>query len=168
MSEHRVALVRTQSELEAAFDIRERVFVDEQGVAPDVEYDGKDTTAVHALGVVEGSPAGTARCRRIDASTGKIERVAVRPAYRRRGLGRALMQTMEGALATAGCEEIVLHAQRAVVSFYRELGYHRVGDSFEEAGIPHVGMRRTLSDPPVAVDLSTARNATALTDVTES
>jgi len=168
VSEYRVALVRTQPELEAAFDIRERVFVDEQGVAPDIEYDGKDAMAVHALGVVEAHPAGTARCRRIDATTGKIERVAVRSAYRRRGLGRTLMQTMEAALATVGCDEIVLHAQRAVASFYRNLGYHRVSDPFEEAGIPHVEMRRTLSESPVAVDLSTARNATALTDVTES
>ncbi len=168
MSEYRVALVRTQSELEAAFDIRERVFVDEQGVAPDIEYDGKDTTAVHALGVVGEHPVGTARCRRIDATTGKIERVAVRSEHRRHGLGRALMQTMEAALATAGCDKIVLHAQRAVASFYRDLGYHRVGDPFEEAGIPHIEMRRPLSTPPVTVDLSAARNATALTDAPES
>lgn len=130
--------------LEPAFAVRRAVFVDEQGVPEDREMDGRDDEAVHLLARVDGDPVGTARLRTVDDATGKVERVAVLPEHRGEGWGRRLMSAVEDLARDRGLAELRLHAQTDVEGFYRELGYETTSDVFEEAGIPHVEMEKSL------------------------
>ena len=130
--------------LAEAHAVRRAVFIEEQGVSEAEEMDGRDEAATHVVVTdrTGGRPVATARLR--DVGAAKIERVAVREAYRGRGLGRRLMSVVESLARTRGHDEAVLHAQTAVEDFYAALGYETVGDEFVEADIPHVEMRKPL------------------------
>ena len=128
-----------------ALAVRKRVFVDEQGVPADLERDGRDGTAVHFVAYADGGEAvGAARLRRIDGTTGKVERVAVSADRRGEGWGRRLMAGVEAAAADRDLTELTVHAQSEVVGFYRRLGYEAEGEEFEVAGIPHRTMQKSL------------------------
>ena len=124
--------------------IRHRVFVEEQGVSRDEEWDEHDAAgseARHFVVRVGPTPLGCARLRRYGAA-GKVERVAVLSERRGSGLGRRLMAAVEQAASRAGHAELVLHAQVAVIPFYERLGWRAEGPEFEEADIPHRKMRK--------------------------
>ena len=127
-----------------AFDVRIAVFVEGQDVAEDLEMDGEDEDARHVVAYDGDEPIGTARLRSPEPEIAKIERVAVRDAYRDRGVGRVLMAAIEDVAREEGHVAAVLHAQTRVEAFYRKLGYETVSDVFEEAGIPHVEMAKPL------------------------
>jgi len=129
---------------EGAFAVRDRVFVDEQDVPKDLEYDGRDADAVHALARDGDEAIGTGRLRTVDGSTAKIERLAVLPRHRGRGIGRQLVETLEATARDRGLERIVLHAQVTAEGFYQSLGYETVSDVFQEAGMDHVEMEKRL------------------------
>jgi predicted GNAT family N-acyltransferase len=138
-----VRIVARPEERAHAFDIRRRVFQDEQGVSAEEEFDADDDRATHVLAECDGHPVGTGRivCHAADA---KIGRMAVLKEYRRSGVGRALMDALVGAAVQQRCAQLVLHAQTHAIPFYASLGFHVVGDEFEEAGIPHRRMERML------------------------
>jgi predicted GNAT family N-acyltransferase len=127
-----------------AFDVRIDVFVEGQDVAEDLEMDGEDEDARHVVAYDGDDPVGTARLRSLEPGLAKIERVAVRDAYRDRGVGRVLMAAIEDVAREEGHDAAVLHAQTRVEEFYRKLGYATVSDVFEEAGIPHVEMEKPI------------------------
>jgi len=129
-------------ELAQCFAIRREVFVDEQRVPLHEEMDAHDASSTHFLALLDGEPVGTARLRTLPDGTPKAERVAVRKAWRRHGIGRALMRALERA---AGAPHITLNAQLTALAFYERLGYRAEGPVFDEAGIPHRTMRKTLS-----------------------
>jgi len=132
--------IRNEADRKQAFAIRHTVFCDEQRVDPAIEFDGLDDGCRHYLARCGNEAAGTARIR--DAGDGviKIERVAVLPAARGKGIGKALMiRTIEDARA-AGAATIAIHAQCHAEEFYRALGFRRIGGVFDEADIPHVRM----------------------------
>lgn len=139
-----VRVVDTDHEREDAFAVRREVFVAEQGVDEDVEYDEHDETATHFVAYDGDEPIGAARLREYGTDIGKVERVAVLESRRKTGVGRALMQALEERAATLGFTTLKLHSQTRAADFYRSLGYERRGDEFEEAGIPHVEMRKSL------------------------
>ena len=143
-----VVPVTSESGLRAAFAIRTAVFVDEQGVDPTLEMDvhDDDPAVVHVLARVADDPVGTGRIRRVETTTAKVERVAVLPAYRGRGVGQEIMRALES-LVPEGVTDLVLHSQHTVEGFYQTLGYRRDSEVFVEAGIDHVRMRRSLTDP---------------------
>ncbi len=142
---------------EAAQDIRRRVFIDEQGCPPEEEWDEHDLPApgsgpgqavrgiscVHLVGLLAGEPVATARWREVamaGAPAAKLERFAVLPAHRGRGLGHRLVEaTMDDARA-AGFDRFALHAQSRLVPFYAGFGFVPAGAPFYEAGIEHVKM----------------------------
>ncbi|MFU1781771.1 GNAT family N-acetyltransferase [Haloarcula japonica] len=130
---------------DAATAVRKAVFVEEQGVSEDEELDGNDSEAVQFLARDDEYPVGTARLRFPEPTVGKVERVAVREPYRGDGVGAALMRAVEDAARDDGATELKLHAQTHVEPFYEQLGYETVSDEFEEAGIPHVKMRKRLN-----------------------
>ncbi|MBX0285139.1 GNAT family N-acetyltransferase [Halomicroarcula sp. F28] len=130
--------------IEMAHAVRRRVFIEEQGVDEALEMDGRDDAATHVVLTDGSDPVATARFRFADPSTAKIERLAVLPDSRGQGLGSRVMDAAESAAVDGGATVAVLHAQVSVRGFYRELGYEPVGEQFEEAGIPHVEMRRRL------------------------
>lgn len=127
-----------------AHAVRRAVFIDEQGVSEKIEMDDKDPEARHVVAYSDGMPVGTGRLREPEPSVAKIERVAVRESSRGEGLGRALMYELEDIARADGMDEAVLHAQTSVEEFYEKLGYRTVSDTFDEAGIRHVEMRKGL------------------------
>jgi predicted GNAT family N-acyltransferase len=124
-----------------AFDLRFEVFVDEQGVPRELEVDELDPGATHLVAIRDEQVIGTLRMLEHEGAA-KIGRVAVRAAARGAGVGARLMDRAAAIAAERGFAEIVLHAQVAVAGFYRRLGYVAEGDLFDEAGIPHVAMRK--------------------------
>ncbi|MFQ3319433.1 MAG: putative GNAT family N-acyltransferase [Natronomonas sp.] len=139
-----VRRVESETELEDALTVRRAVFIEEQGVPEHRELDGKDETATNFVAYDGDQPVGAARLREYDDAAGKVERVAVLEARRGEGLGREIMDAVEAAAKAAGCEAVVLHAQVPVVEFYDRLGYEVMSEEFEDAGIPHREMRKSL------------------------
>jgi predicted GNAT family N-acyltransferase len=129
--------------------LRTRVFVEEQGVPPEIEQDDRDATAVHALSRdVAGRVVATGRLLLGDDGVASIGRMATDPVARGSGHGAAVLAALERAAAERGVREIELHAQVTARGFYERVGYAAVGDAYEEAGIEHVTMRRRLADTP--------------------
>ncbi|RKD93277.1 GNAT family N-acetyltransferase [Halopiger aswanensis] len=146
-----VHVVDDDKQREDAFAVRQTVFVEEQGVDEDLEYDehdDPDADAVHFVAYAGGQPVGAARLREYETDdgdvVGKVERVAVLESHREAGVGRELMCATEEAARERGFEAIKLHAQTRVEGFYRSLGYESRGEEFDEAGIPHIEMRKSL------------------------
>ena len=140
-----------------AREIRRRVFVEEQRVSPHEEWDTHDEPGADTLHFVahEGERAlGCARLRWPDEAA-KIERVAVLPEARERGLGSALMEAAETAGWRRGAARLRIHAQTAVIPFYERLGWRALGPEFVEAGIPHRRMEK--SDPRAVTGLGWRR-----------
>ncbi|MFD0142267.1 MULTISPECIES: GNAT family N-acetyltransferase [unclassified Streptomyces] len=139
---------------EACFRVRREVFVVEQNVPQEIEYDRYDETAVHVLAVREdGLPLGTGRLLHGadalgktggDASVGSLGRLAVSKAARGLGVGAALVRAIEDAARERGLSAVDLHAQTHALGFYERLGYEVYGPEFPDAGIPHRAMRRAL------------------------
>ncbi|MGY1618037.1 GNAT family N-acetyltransferase [Geodermatophilus sp. SYSU D00691] len=126
--------------------LRTRVFVDEQGVPPEIEQDDADATAVHA---VSRDAAGrvVATGRLLDrGGTGVIGRMAADPAVRGQGHGAAVLAVLHAEAARLGFAVVELHAQVAARRFYERAGYAAVGEEYLEAGIRHVTMRRRLAE----------------------
>ncbi|MDR6978129.1 putative GNAT family N-acyltransferase [Streptomyces sp. 3330] len=139
---------------EACFAVRKEVFVGEQGVPEDLEYDAHDADAVHVLAVREdGLPLGTGRLLYGEAaaartggdpSVGSLGRLAVTREARGLGVGVALVRAVEEAARARGLAAVDLHAQTQALGFYERLGYAAYGPEDMEAGIPHRSMRRSL------------------------
>lgn len=137
------AQVGTWADLgEEARAIRQAVFVQEQGIPAELACDVADAGAVHVLVRNRlGMPVGTGRLLPADIpGDARVGRVAVDHAVRGARVGLAVMQALEEAARSRGDRRIVLHAQRSAVPFYDRLGYQRVGEPFDEAGIPHQKM----------------------------
>jgi predicted GNAT family N-acyltransferase len=124
--------------------IRRAVFVQEQGIDLTTEFDGQDATATHVLGLRDDAPIATARLRRENDATLKIERMAVRKRHRQNGYGTELLERIIDHATQADYESLLLHAQVAVADFYEASGFERVSEPFEEVGRPHVKMAYEL------------------------
>ncbi|AVH61516.1 GNAT family N-acetyltransferase [Streptomyces dengpaensis] len=139
---------------EACFAVRKEVFVGEQGVPEDIEYDAYDAGALHVLAVREdGVPLGTGRLLSGEAAAAKTDgdltvgslgRLAVTREARGLGVGAALVRAIEDAARARGLAAVDLHAQTQALGFYERLGYVAYGAEFPDAGIPHRAMRRSL------------------------
>lgn len=148
MTQHReklrTELVDWLKEAPAIRAIREAVFISEQGVPEELEWDGLDPSCAHALAWNDlGDAIGTARMQ----AEGTIGRMAVLKDWRGRGTGRALLHTLLDLAARQGLSRVTLAAQTHALGFYERAGFHVVGDSFMDAGIPHRLMVRDLLLP---------------------
>lgn len=135
---------RDDAEVRAALDLRVRVFVDEQGVDAEEELDHLDAGSLQIVGVDEKSVTATCRLRDLGGGQWKLERMAVDRRVRRNGVGGRLLAGAEREARERGAAEMVLHAQRRAESFYASHGYRPEGDTFLEAEIEHVRMRKAL------------------------
>ena len=122
--------------------VRTQVFQMEQRIDPAVEVDGLDEMAFHLLAIQDSKVIGTTRVRVLNDRIAKIERVAVLPAYRKRGFGKKLMETAIGLVRDRQIPEVKLNAQVHARSFYEKLGFQQWSEEFQEAGILHIEMRR--------------------------
>lgn len=137
-----VKKIAQQQDLEKAFQIREEVFVIEQEVAPEEEYDAYEDTSTHFLALdADNNPCGTARWRKTDHGI-KLERFAVLKKLRGTGVGRLLVSSvLEDIEKNEGKESIVyMHAQSHAISFYKKFGFVKEGEEFDECGIMHFKM----------------------------
>jgi len=151
---YEVRVAEDPADREASFRVRKDVFVGEQGVPEDLEYDEYDAVAVHVLAVREdGVPLGTGRLlygevaaakTDGDLSLGSLGRLAVTKDARGLGIGVALVRAIEDAARARGLAAVDLHAQTHALGFYERLGYEAYGPEYPEAGIPHRAMRRAL------------------------
>lgn len=140
-----VRLAAGPADLTGARALRERVFCDEQGVSREGEFDGRDDEALHVVAIAgERGVIGTCRLLFDHPGECRLGRMAVDAAFRRHGVGQAMMEVAEHAAGERGAVEVVLHAQRRAESFYAACGYAPEGPTFEEEGIPHVAMRKGL------------------------
>ena len=118
--------------------IRDIVFVQEQQVPRELEWDQQDATAIHFLAEDDnGNPIGTARLLR----SGQIGRMAVLPAWRSRGVGSALLAATLARISESGGPSPFLNAQTRALPFYQRHGFQVDGEMFMEAGIPHLRMK---------------------------
>ncbi|MEE2997153.1 MAG: GNAT family N-acetyltransferase [Pseudomonadota bacterium] len=128
----------------ACFSIRIDVFCVEQKVNRDIEFDGLDEHCSHYLARLDNKEIGTARVRPLDKYQIKFERVAVRRAHRKAGVGRQLMLRAITDAAKSGYTSAFLYSQLHACPFYEKLGFSIESDIFYEAGIPHRSMRKIL------------------------
>lgn len=122
--------------------IRREVFIEEQGVDEALEWDGEDERAYHWLATQNGEPVGTVRMLR----DGHIGRMAVRKAYRSKGIGKDLLHRVIRHARLKNLREVWLHAQLSAVGFYQQFGFSPYGPEFMDANIRHQAMRLTLRE----------------------
>jgi predicted GNAT family N-acyltransferase len=118
------------------FVVRGIVFVEEQHCAYAEEMDKHEFSVVHVLGEVEGEPVAAGRIRFVDRWS-KLERIAVRKAYRKLNYGHQLVDFMIAQARQHGFQKIKMHAQAHLVNFYQVHGFKARGEIFQEAGIDH-------------------------------
>jgi predicted GNAT family N-acyltransferase len=131
----------------AVLALRRQVFVVEQGVPEELEVDEDDKVAAHFAALSDGLVIGTLRIV-LQECTAKIGRVAVSASSRKKGFGRGLMEFAAATVARGGAKEVILSAQLTARGFYKRLGYVEEGAVFDDAGIPHVMMRKRLRPCP--------------------
>lgn len=131
-----VRRAENEHDMQQVLQIRQRVFVAEQGVPAELEQDDDDALALHWLAWEGEKPVATARML-MSESRAKIGRVAVLPQARGNGVGRLLMQTLHQKAREEHLEQIYLDAQLQVIPFYESLGYQVEGEVFEDCGILH-------------------------------
>ena len=124
-------------------EIRTKVFVEEQGVSPDLEWDGLDEHAYHVIAYApDGTPVGTGRL----LQDSHIGRICVLKDWRGKGIGKSILEMLLVTAHKMGYEKVTLHAQTRVKEFYSRRGFRARGKEFVEAGIAHIAMTRTTAD----------------------
>jgi len=124
--------------------VRSAVFIQEQNVPENLEWDGEDARAMHALACdAQGRAIGTARLL-LHGDRAHIGRMAVLKAWRRRGVGTALLECLLTEAQRHGASSALLNAQTYAAPFYARAGFTREGVEFLDAGIPHYRMTRRL------------------------
>jgi predicted GNAT family N-acyltransferase len=124
-----------------ASTIRRTVFIEEQGVPPELEWDeALDQVCLHVLARIDGQAVGTARL----LPDAHIGRMAVLPAFRRHRIGSALLMALVQAARARGEPAVELSAQTYVRAFYARHGFEAYGPLYDDAGIEHQMMRLEL------------------------
>jgi predicted GNAT family N-acyltransferase len=121
-----------------AFEIRRKVFVEEQNVPAEEEFDDYEKTSTHYLAMMDQIPAGTARWRYTENGI-KLERFAVLKEYRNQKVGSAILKTVLTDVIPLN-QTIYLHAQVQALAFYKRHGFEQVGEMFSECDIDHYVM----------------------------
>ncbi|MCY1531252.1 hypothetical protein D9M68_664720 [compost metagenome] len=130
---------------EGASALRRAVFIEEQNIPKELEWDAHDAVVLHAVARNRlGQVIGTGRLLPAEDGVSHIGRMAVHRTLRSGGHGAAVVQALEDAARARGDREVALNAQRSAERFYARLGYAVHGQPFEEAGIAHIEMRRAL------------------------
>ncbi|MGQ4665423.1 GNAT family N-acetyltransferase [Metabacillus halosaccharovorans] len=142
-----VKRVMIDEDLKAAFTIRKQVFVEEQSVPLEDEFDQFDTLnglCEHILVHYNDQPVGTGRIRVVD-DAGKLERICILKPFRKFRLGKVIIKALEEIAEEKGVLQVKLHGQTQAEGFYKKLGYQTSSPIFMEDGIPHILMVKELS-----------------------
>lgn len=137
-------IVKSDEELQDAYDVRTKVFVVEQHVPEEEEIDQFEREASHVVLYDGDKPVGAGRFRILNG-IGKIERICVLPDYRSKGAGKIIMEKLEEIAASKEMQTLKLNAQTHAEPFYEKLGYNTISkETFLDAGIPHVTMVKEI------------------------
>ena len=139
-----VIAIESPADMQRAYAIRRRVFIEEQRVPEEIEMDADDARAFHALATRDGAAIGCGRMVEHDAREVKIGRMAVLPEYRNTGVGARILRFLIDRARSRGFRRAILHAQLAAEGFYLKQGFTAVGGVFDEAGIAHRMMERKI------------------------
>lgn len=120
--------------------IRKKVFVEEQKISEEIEFDGMDAYAIHAVAYEADKAVATGRII-YDGDTYKIGRVAVLKEERGKKYGDFIVRMLVDKAFLHGAEEVILGSQLHAAGFYEKIGFEQYGEIFEEAGIPHIHMK---------------------------
>ena len=135
--DYHVRIVNWEAEATAVRSIRTTVFIQEQRVPVELEWDEFDIASMHLLAFnMQGKPVGTARL----LSDGHIGRMAVLKEWRGKGYGSAMLKRILDELRSRHIQKAMLNAQTTAVKFYEKFGFQVSGEVFVEAGISHVKM----------------------------
>ena len=140
----KVIAIESPADMQRAWAIRRRVFIEEQNVPEEIEMDADDAHAFHALALLDGVAIGCGRMLDHGATEIKIGRMAVLPEFRKTGVGALILRFLIDRARTRGFRKAVLHAQLSAEGFYLKEGFSPVGGVFDEAGIAHRKMERAL------------------------
>ncbi|MGU3312917.1 GNAT family N-acetyltransferase [Acinetobacter sp. M5A5_2a] len=121
--------------------IREQVFIQEQGIAPEDEWDDLDATVLHFIVYDREQPIATARL----LPQHSVGRVAVLMPYRKQGIGKILMEHIIEYARQQNLPYLKLSAQTYVTAFYEALGFVVQGEEYLDCGIPHIDMTLELN-----------------------
>ncbi|MBW3567318.1 MAG: GNAT family N-acetyltransferase [Proteobacteria bacterium] len=131
-------LARWPKDINPLREVRTEVFIEEQNVPPEEEWDGLDDQCLHVLAVdTDENPIGTGRL----LSDGKIGRMAVVKEWRGKGVGAAILELLMNEARERGHASVKLAAQVHAMPFYERFGFRAYGDEFMDAGIPHYWMK---------------------------
>ena len=128
---------------DALYFVRNEVFVKEQGIDKDLEFDEIDEKSVHFVIEHENEPIGVARL----TYDGQIGRICVLKKWRKKGIGMALLQQSVLKAKDMGLLKVYLNAQLSVKDFYTQFGFKAISNTFMEAGIEHICMQRDVNYP---------------------
>lgn len=121
--------------------VRKSVFIDEQHIPAEIEFDELDKLCHHVLvRDIQFQPIGTCRL----SPEGKIGRMAVLQEWRHQGVGKSMFNALIDKARNLGLSEVTANAQLGALGFYEKLGFIKEGETFMEAGIPHQAMRLPL------------------------
>lgn len=134
-------IVRFEAEDEIRVrQIRTVVFVEEQGVPLELDFDGLDNAALHAVASLDGTPVATGRM----LDDGHIGRIAVLKNYRDQGFGSKIVSCLIEEAMDRGFSRVYLGAQKQALGFYSKLGFAPYGEEYMDAGIEHIWMAKSL------------------------
>lgn len=143
MDKLEIKQITNKKEFKETIKIRETVFIKEQNVPKEIEIDEIDKEAKHFIAYIKNKPIGCARIRKINYYA-KLERIAILKEYRGKGFGKELTNFLINYCKKEGFNEIHIHSQIYVSSFYEKLGFKSIGKKFLEADIEHIEMIRTI------------------------
>ena len=129
-----------QEAYKQAYAIRQKVFIEEQGVPRELELDEYDPMAWHALAFRKGQCIGTGRLVEVAQNAGQIGRMAVLADFRGQGFAKAILIKLIELASNQGMSTLTLHSQVSAIPFYEKFGFIVQGSIYEEAGIPHRNM----------------------------
>lgn len=136
-----IRLASWPGDMDPLRQVRTVVFIDEQHVSEEEEWDGMDDQCTHVIAeLADGTPIGTGRL----LPDGKIGRMAVLKEYRGRDIGGRLLERLMQVAQEQGHREVKLASQTHAIPFYERHGFTAYGDEFPDAGIPHRWMKAAL------------------------
>lgn len=138
-----VRVAREKKEVGEAFRVRETVFINEQKVSREEEMDEHDGTATHVIAYYNDEVAGCGRIRFL-GERAKLERLAILKEFRKKGVGRKVLEFMIAHSKEKGAVEAYGHAQLYARDFYEKCGFKARGGEFMEANIRHIEMYMEL------------------------
>lgn len=135
--------INNTDDLTDVYKVRRKVFIEEQNIKPEIEFDGTDRYSISTLIYEDDVPVATGRVILIDDNY-TIGRISVLKEYRHKKYGSLVVNKLINKSIELGATSVHIHAQTHVVPFYEQLGFESYGKEYKEAGIPHISMFKKI------------------------